>query len=212
MHCARLCALLLVLSLPRVGGADDLRVALSALAPADAAALLASLGEAPAAAAAAPASCASETLTLPDAAALHAWQPPVAAQLLEVGGGGGGVGVGGGGDGGAAASASSAMSAAGDLDCTCTAAACDCDKSCFCGVRASPYAGHRRVPPEGLSGLGAAPPDHDCACTLGEVGGLSVADMSNTIDCDCQMAACECKRSCTCTAKAAPAPAPTPPP
>lgn len=103
---------------------------------------------------------------------------------------------------------------AGELDCTCAPASCDCDKACFCGVRATSFAGRRRAAPPGLAGLGSLPPDHDCACSVGEVGGLSVADMGNSIDCDCLDAPCECRRSCSCSPKgtgASPQPSSTAP-
>jgi hypothetical protein len=179
---------------PRLAGAGaalDVDAALSQLSPSASSALLAALGE-EALPAAAPAACATSLASLPSAPALREWRAGAAggapALFLEVGAG-------------AAAAPAPAADAA--LDCTCAPAACACDKTCFCGVRATPYAGHRRAPPEGLPPLGALPPDHDCACTLGEVGGLGVADMANTIDCDCSAAPCECKRTCACTQRGA---------
>ena len=172
-----------------LGLSGELSALLADLPPASAAALLAKLGElSPRAELAA--SCASEMI--PAAAGRGA-----AASLLELS---------------SPAPAPALLADAGELDCSCTPASCDCDKACFCGVRATPYAGRRRAPPPGLASLGALPPDHDCACTVGEVGGLSVADMGNTIDCDCLDAPCECKRSCTCSPKRAGVPAQAPPP
>jgi len=85
-----------------------------------------------------------------------------------------------------------------DLDCSCQPSACDCDKQCFCSIRTDSYQGHRLVPPSGLDALSGTPPDHDCACSLNEVGGPGF-DSQNTIDCDCTVAACSCSRKCTCT-------------
>lgn len=90
------------------------------------------------------------------------------------------------------------------VDCTCEPATCECDKTCFCGVRTTPYAGARRAPPAGLTALGALPAAHDCACSIGEVGGPGIADSSNTVDCDCLAAPCDCSRRCTCSPPPAP--------
>ena len=90
-----------------------------------------------------------------------------------------------------------------DLDCTCTATACDCNKQCFCQIRTSAYSGRRLAPAPGLDALGFLPPQHDCACSLSDVGGPGL-DSQNTIDCDCTAASCGCSRRCTCKPKHAP--------
>lgn len=89
-----------------------------------------------------------------------------------------------------------------DLDCRCQPSACKCDKQCFCRVRTDAFEGNRLEPPSGLSALADMPPDHDCACSMGDVGGPGF-DSLNTVDCDCLVAACACARKCTCSQKAA---------
>lgn len=89
-----------------------------------------------------------------------------------------------------------------DLDCRCQPSACKCDKQCFCRVRTDAFEGNRLEPPSGLSALADMPPDHDCACNMGDVGGPGF-DSLNTIDCDCLVAACACARKCTCSQKVA---------
>lgn len=90
-----------------------------------------------------------------------------------------------------------------DLDCQCAPSACECDKTCFCRVRTDGYQGHKILPPADLEPLSAMPPDHDCACNIGEVGGPGLGTVfQNTIDCDCATAQCGCTRKCKCKRKA----------
>lgn len=84
------------------------------------------------------------------------------------------------------------------LRCECEDVGCECDKTCLCRIRSgAEFGGDRLEPPADLAGLAPATPLHDCACNIGEVGGPGF-DAGNTVDCDCARASCACKRRCRC--------------